>query len=149
MWWYFWFRYHMGCIPCKNLHTWVNCHYSMNNMVKNSIQPKWYTNQVYKDSLTMTYPPHLSQYLIGVTILIPMGRFFNTIIDVGYWRHAFTCVPKQYYFLPLHLSTLGWLSILLRFWNSSRVDRNECWSGVIFYYTIWVSNNEFMGMFFW
>ena len=37
------------------------------------------------------------QYLTGVTILIPMSRFFGTIIVVGYWYHAFTYIPDQHW----------------------------------------------------
>ena len=35
--------------------------------------------RVYKDSLTLT-----NQYLIGITILVSTGRFFDTTIDVDY-----------------------------------------------------------------
>ena len=32
--------------------------------------------------------PTKDQYLTGVGILIPMGRFFDTILDAGYGYHA-------------------------------------------------------------
>ena len=40
--------------------------------------------RVYKDSLTLTYPPK-HQNLTDITVLKPTGnRFFDTIIDVDY-----------------------------------------------------------------
>ena len=38
--------------------------------------------RVYKDSLILTYPPIYPE-LIGISILMPKGRFFHTIIGVG------------------------------------------------------------------
>ena len=37
--------------------------------------------QIYKNSLTLRYPPNTNR-LIGIPILTPMGRFFDTMIDV-------------------------------------------------------------------
>jgi hypothetical protein len=41
--------------------------------------------------------PTKYQYLTGITILIPMSRFFDTIIDVDYGTHAFTYIPVQHW----------------------------------------------------
>ena len=38
---------------------------------------------VYKDSLTLTYPPNIN-ILIDITIQIPTSKFFDTIIDDDY-----------------------------------------------------------------
>ena len=40
--------------------------------------------------------PTKYQYLTGITILIPMGRFFDNLIDVDYFYHAFTFIPVQH-----------------------------------------------------
>ena len=45
--------------------------------------------------------PAKCQYLIGVTILRPMGSFFDTIIGVDYWFHKFTHIPVQHWSWPL------------------------------------------------
>ena len=37
------------------------------------------------------------QYLTGITILIPMGRFFDIIFDVDYQYHAFTYILDQHW----------------------------------------------------
>ena len=39
----------------------------------------------------------ICQYLIGITILIGMGRFFVTIIDVDYCYHIVTYIPIQHW----------------------------------------------------
>ena len=41
--------------------------------------------------------PTKHQYLTAITILIRMGRFFDTIIDVNYLYHAFTYIPDQHW----------------------------------------------------
>ena len=48
---------------------------------------------VYKDSRLDI--PTKYEYLTGDTILIPTGRFFNTVVDVDYWYHAFIYIPNQ------------------------------------------------------
>ena len=53
--------------------------------------------------LTQVKTPYLEisskyQYLTGITILIPMGRFFDTIIDVDYCYHALTYVLVQHWY---------------------------------------------------
>ena len=39
------------------------------------------------------------QYLSSISILIPTGRFFDTIFWCSY--HAFTCTPVQHWLLPV------------------------------------------------
>ena len=41
------------------------------------------------------------EYLTVITILTPMGRFFDTMIDVDFWYHAFTYIPDQYWLSPV------------------------------------------------
>ena len=35
------------------------------------------------------------QYVIGIVIVMPTGKFFDTIIDVDYWYHAFSYIYTQ------------------------------------------------------
>ena len=56
---------------------------------------------VYKDSLSLRYPSN-HQYLTGTKFFILMGRFFDTIIDFNNLDHAFTYIPVQHWFKPLH-----------------------------------------------
>lgn len=52
-------------------------------------------SRVNENSLTLTYIPTQYQHLTDIIIMIPMGRFFNTIMELGYWYHAVTYVPNQ------------------------------------------------------
>ena len=45
--------------------------------------------------------PTTYQYLIGITILIPTGRFLDTIIGGDHWSHAFTCTLDQHWFFSV------------------------------------------------
>ena len=62
-------------------------------MVKNDVDP-YYNSSIqrffYGDI------PTIYQYLTGITILIPMGRFFDNLVDVDYLYHAFTFIPVQH-----------------------------------------------------
>ena len=78
---------------------------------KIALESIWFTmvstqksTQVYKDSLTLTYPANIN-ILTGITILIPMGRFFGISSYVDYWYHAFTYKLVQHCLIP-SLSTL-------------------------------------------
>ena len=42
--------------------------------------------------------PPKYQYLTGITILIPRSRFFDTILEINYWYHAFTFIPDQHWY---------------------------------------------------
>jgi hypothetical protein len=50
----------------------------------------------YKDSLILRHPPKY-QHLNDKTILTPTGRFFDTIINVDYYCHAFTSILVQHW----------------------------------------------------
>ena len=52
--------------------------------------------------------PAKYRYSIGVTILRPMGRFFDTIIGVDYWFHTFTHIPVQHWSWPLFNPSKSW-----------------------------------------
>ena len=52
--------------------------------------------------------PTKYQYLTNATILIPMGKLLDTIVDIEYWYHAFT------YTLAHHWYWLFYFNILLR-----------------------------------
>ena len=41
--------------------------------------------------------PTKYQYLTDFTNLVPVGRLFDSIIDVAYWYHAFTYIPAQHW----------------------------------------------------
>ena len=45
--------------------------------------------------------------MTGITILIPLGRFFDNIIDVDYWIHAVTYVLVQHWYKPCEPQTLN------------------------------------------
>ena len=51
--------------------------------------------------MVLTQQQFKYQYLIGVTILIPTGRFFDAIIEVEYLYHTFTYRLDQHYFKPM------------------------------------------------
>jgi hypothetical protein len=74
---------------CKNLHTWQ--HRPSITMVWNGVDQ--IIIQVYNDFYHLDILTKY-EYLTGITILIPTGRFFDTIIDVDYWYHAFTYIPN-------------------------------------------------------
>ena len=44
--------------------------------------------------------PNKYQISTGITILMPTGRFFNTIIVVDYWYHPSTYIPDRHWLLP-------------------------------------------------
>jgi hypothetical protein len=64
------------------------------NMVWNGINPN---NNSGIQRFSHLDIPTKYQCLIGITILIPTGRFFDSIIDVHYGCHAFTCILVQHW----------------------------------------------------
>ena len=52
------------------------------------------TTRAYKDSLTYDIPNKYQDF-IGIVIMISIGRFFDTSMDVDYRYHAFTHIPHQ------------------------------------------------------
>ena len=51
---------------------------------------------VYKDFFRLEIHTKY-EYMIGITNLIPMGWFFDTIVDVAYWYHASTYIVAQHW----------------------------------------------------
>jgi hypothetical protein len=77
----FWSIYHARC---NHLHTQVNSpeyQYGLQRYPPNTITPV--NNHSHLDI------PAKCQHSTGITMLIPMGRFFNPINDVDYWNHAY------------------------------------------------------------
>lgn len=73
-----------------------------------------------------SYIPTEYQYLVGIKILIPMGKFFNTIVDVDYWCiYLHTCpmlvCSRTLSFWDKHLImcilVLNWMWSTCKVWN--------------------------------
>jgi hypothetical protein len=54
------------------------------------------TNRACNDSLTLTYPPNISVWLV-LQFWYPRVEFFDTTINIDYWHHAFTYIPVQHW----------------------------------------------------
>ena len=85
----------------------------------------WIITQMYKDSLTLTYP-FKYEHLTSITLLIPMGRFFDTIIDVRYWYHAVTYVlDKHWLWHSYWILCPIYKDVEIREWRVWRVKRYQ------------------------
>ena len=108
----------------------------LHNMHKSShlgeiiLLPMWFRmsmtkiSWVYKYHLTFDVPITY-QYVTSVTILIPMGIFFDNIVGVNYWYHVFTYhITNQHRFY----STREWSMNHPRF-----ISIRKCWDFTILF----------------
>ena len=51
-------------------------------------------------TITWVYICTKYQYVTGISILIPMGSFVDTIVEVDYWYYAFTYIPDWHWWRP-------------------------------------------------
>jgi hypothetical protein len=58
---------------------------------------------VYKTSNHLDMPNIYWNLQVILQVLLPMGRFFHTIIDVDDWNQTFTCIWDQVVMTPLIL----------------------------------------------
>ena len=75
-------------LPCKNLIN-IKVKPMSLNTIYNDMDPNNNIDSHFE--IPTKYQP-----LDGIDNLIPMGRFFNIIIDVDYWYHAFTYITIQH-----------------------------------------------------